>query len=165
VHRLLSAPFVHRGGGTESAPPDVPREKAPVHLYFSDKTGEYLTAERRVIEVPDDAVRFGKVLLENLLHGPQADHLRAIPEGTRVRSLLLTREGVAYVDLTREVVTEHWGGVRGEVLTIYSVVNTLCLNVPQIKGARILVDGDEVDTLAGHVDLRFPFGPNMLIVR
>ncbi len=50
-------------------------------------------------------------------------------------------------------------------MTIYSMVNSLILNIPEIETVRILVEGKEETTLAGHVDLRFPLRANMLFVR
>jgi hypothetical protein len=50
-------------------------------------------------------------------------------------------------------------------LTIYSLVNTLVLNLPEIDRIKILINGREATTLGGHVDLQFPFNANMLLIR
>ena len=52
--------------------------------------------------------------------------------------------------------TEHSGGSLEELFTIYTIVNTLTVNLPSISGVQILIEGQEVDTLAGHIDLRRP---------
>ena len=44
---------------------------------------------------------------------------------------------------------------------MYALVNALTTNLPEVTAVQILVGGQEVDTLAGHVDLRRPLGPNM----
>jgi hypothetical protein len=54
------------------------------------------------------------------------------------------------------VSTAHPGGALDELLTVYSVVNAVTTNLPAVRAVQILVDGHEVDTLAGHVDLRRP---------
>ena len=41
-----------------------------------------------------------------------------------------------------------------------TLVSALVTNLPAITGVQILVDGKEVDTLAGHVDLRQPLVKN-----
>ena len=52
-----------------------------------------------------------------------------------------------------------------EALTVYALVNALTVNMPDISAVQILVDGKEVDTLAGHVDLRHPLARSLKWVR
>ena len=84
-----------------------------------------------------------------------------IPAGTTLRALYLTASGGAFVDLSPEVVTAHPGGSLDELLTIYAIVNALTMNLPAVTSVQVLVDGKEVDTLAGHVDLRRPLTKNV----
>ena len=79
-----------------------------------------------------------------------------IPAGTTVRAVYLTAKGEAFVDLSREIVTGHTGGSLDESLTVFALVNALTVNLPDVSGVQMLVDGKEVDTLAGHIDLRHP---------
>jgi hypothetical protein len=48
-----------------------------------------------------------------------------------------------------------------ELLTIYTIVHALTFNLPAVTAVQLLVDGKEVDTLAGHVDLRRPLPRNL----
>jgi hypothetical protein len=80
----------------------------------------------------------------------------AIPAGTTVRAVFLTSDRHAYVDLGGTIVSGHSGGSLDEALAVYAIVNAITVNMPDVAGVQILVDGKEVDTLAGHVDLRFP---------
>ena len=59
----------------------------------------------------------------------------------------------------------HPGGSLNELLTVYALVNAVTANLPAVKRVQILVDGKEVDTLAGHVDLRRPLAGNEGLVR
>jgi hypothetical protein len=59
----------------------------------------------------------------------------------------------------------HPGGSNSELLTIFSVVNSLVLNVNEIERVKILIDGQDTQTLAGHIDLDFPHKAHMLIIR
>ena len=52
--------------------------------------------------------------------------------------------------------SKHSGGALDELFTVYSIVNALTVNLPAIQRVQILIDGKEVDTLAGHIDLRHP---------
>jgi hypothetical protein len=82
--------------------------------------------------------------------------LSAIPAGTTVRSVFLTEAHEAYVDLGGTIRTGHTGGSLDEALAVYAIVNAVTTNMPDVTGVQILIDGQEVDTLAGHIDLRFP---------
>ena len=57
--------------------------------------------------------------------------------------------------------SEHSGGSLDELLTVYALVNAVTTNVHEVAAVQILVDGREVDTLAGHIDLRQPLTPNL----
>ena len=98
-------------------------------------------------------------LLEELIRGPGGALAPTIPEGARVRQLYIDGEGTAYVDFTRELQANHPGGTAGELLTIYSIVDTLASNLEQVKRVQLLVEGAEITTLAGHIDSRRPFVP------
>ena len=114
---------------------------------------------------PSDTVGFARTIIEALIKGPQKGLLRTLPEGTVLNALYITPDNVCYVDLSDAVRTHHPGGSNSEMLTIYSVVNSLILNIPQIERVKILIDGNETSTLAGHIDLQYPVKANMLIVR
>ena len=88
-----------------------------------------------------------------------------IPEGTALRAFYATERGDAFVDLSPEVSTKHSGGSSTELLTVYAIVNAVAANLPTIQRVQILIDGREVDTLAGHVDLRRPLERDFSMVR
>jgi spore germination protein GerM len=140
-------------------------EKAVVHLYFADKENRFLIAEKRVIPHPDDPATFGNIIVQELIKGPREGLMRTVPEDTVLQAFYLTHEGTAFVDITEAVVENHPGGIKLELITIYSIVNSLILNIPAIDAVKILIGGREALTLAGHVDLRFPFKANMLLIR
>jgi spore germination protein GerM len=89
----------------------------------------------------------------------------AIPPATTLRALFVTEQGDAFVDLSVEARTRHTGGALDELFTVYTIVNALTTNLPAVKRVQILIDGKEVDTLAGHVDLRHPLQKNLKWVR
>jgi hypothetical protein len=69
-----------------------------------------------------------------------------------------------FVDLDATVRTKHRGGSMQELLTVYSIVNTVIVNLPMVSAVQILIDGREADTLAGHVDLRRPLRKNESLI-
>ncbi|MGE5360046.1 MAG: GerMN domain-containing protein [Bacteroidales bacterium] len=125
-------------------------------LLFVSEDGERLVAYEREIPYGDGVVEQAKRIIEAEAANPPAPLASALPKGTKVRSVFVTKDGAAYVDLSREVSASHPGGSLNEILTVYAVVDGLTANLPAITSVQILVDGREVDTLAGHVDLRRP---------
>jgi hypothetical protein len=51
------------------------------------------------------------------------------------------------------------------LLTVYAIVNAVTTNLPAVQRVQILVDGKEVDTIAGHIDVRRPLTGDLSRVR
>jgi hypothetical protein len=90
-----------------------------------------------------------------------APQVSAIPAGVTLREVYISERGDAFVDLSPEITANHPGGSLNEIFTVYTIVNALTVNLPAIQRVQILVDGKEVDTLAGHVDLRHPLAKSL----
>ena len=145
---------LNEGAGVEEIGPGV----QTVLLAFADRAGSRVVEERREMAVPEDMARRGKRLMEELAAGPRGDDAVAtIPVGTRVRAVFFDDTGGAFVDLSREFVDNHPGGSTGELFTIRSIVRTIALNFPDVERVTLLVDGEEIETIAGHIDASVPF--------
>ncbi len=136
-----------------------------VYLYFANKENTHLISEERRVPFPDNPVALGRIIMKELIKGPEKGLMRTIPKQTVLNALYITNAGTAYVDVSEGIKENHPGGVKMELMTIYSIVNSLVLNIPEIRTVKILVQGRESMTLAGHIDLRFPFKANMMLVR
>jgi spore germination protein GerM len=136
-----------------------------VHLYFSDAKRPFLIAEERVVINPGNPIAFGRQLVLELIHGSARGHLPTVPEGTNLRSFFLLEDGTAVADFSAQLRENHPGSCRREQLTLFSVVNSLILNVPEIDRVKILIDGAETPTLTGHLPLAFPLTADMLLTR
>jgi len=136
------------------APAEASR-RIHARLFYVAPSGARLITVEREVEFGDTPTLQARRLVEaQLAPAPQA-HISAIPDGTKLRNLYMTG-AVAYVDVTGEISRGHTGGSLAEILTVYSLVNVLTENLPAVTSVQILIDGKEVDTLAGHVDLRRP---------
>lgn len=125
--------------------------------------GNGLGLVRREIDVPysADPLLRARIVVERQLESPPRRLLSAFPAGTRLRGVYLAGDGNLFVDLSGEVTSQHSGGSLDELLTVYALVNAVTTNVHEVAAVQILVDGREVDTLAGHIDLRQPLTPNL----
>jgi hypothetical protein len=80
------------------------------------------------------------------------------PENVQVLDVFVSGRGVAVINFTLDLLEGHSGGLRAEELTVYSLSHTLVESLPAIAEVRLLVEGQETETLAGHLDLRSGFG-------
>jgi len=136
-------------------------------LYFPSKDDGYLKAEVRPVREVVDKTEQVKEVVGELIRGPRPGGVLtpSFPAAARVKSVLIDDKGTAYVNFSRELIQEHPGGAWTETLTIYSLVNTLAEDFPEIKRVKILVEGAEVPTLAGHIDTSRPFVPRAAMNR
>ncbi len=132
-----------------------------ITLFYVAENGLGLVANTRVIAYGSDPLIRARTVIEYQLGNAPEPLMSPFPTGTTLRSLYLTDSGNAFVDLSSEASTEHSGGSLDELFTVYSLVNALANNVPEINAVQIMINGSEVDTLAGHIDLRQPLEPNM----
>ena len=148
-----------RGGGGGSVPAGVTSNTAV--LFYVAEDGTALVT--RTVEIPaeGDPLTRARIVAEQQLVPPGLPLRSAFPAGTRLRAIYLTAEGNAFVDLSADVSAAHPGGSLDELFTVYALVNALVSNVQEIAAVQILIEGREVDTLAGHVDLRRPLGLGM----
>jgi len=128
-------------------------------LFYIAADGLGLAAADRDVAFAEGPSEQGKRIIEALLDPAPAGLVSAIPPGTTLRGLYVGEHGDAYVDFGGTLRSNHPGGSQNEILTVYAIVSALTVNLPAITSVQILIDGHEVDTLAGHVDLRRPL-PN-----
>ncbi len=147
---------------TPSAVPNLSNagEEAPitagriqVKLYVLASSGRELATETEEILYSSSLQQQAKEVVRLLLR-----RSGAIPRGVSLRELFITSQGVAYLDLSQELVSNHPGGSSAEELTVFSLSQTLIANFPAVKTVKILVEGREIQTLAGHLDLTVPYG-------
>lgn len=135
--------------------------KIKAQLFYVSDDGMRLVGVERDVPYAEQAVDQAREILNAQIAPVAAPLVSAVPGGTVLRALFLTEGGQAYVDLSRDVATAHPGGSLNEMLTIYTIVHALTFNLPAVTAVQLLVDGKEVDTLAGHVDLRRPLPKNL----
>ncbi len=143
----------------ETAPPPTAAAEARkirARLFYVDEQGTGLTAVEREVLYGEGTVEQAKRIIEAQLAAAPETHASAIPDGTKLRTVFFTKGGETYVDLSPELRQNHPGGTTNEILTVYAIVSALTANLPAITSVQILIDGKEVDTLAGHLDLRRP---------
>jgi len=130
-------------------------------LFFVDD-GSRLAREARELPSCADAETCVKDLLDELFSGPVGDLDEALPEGALLTGVRLEGD-LAVVDVTRPFAADLPSGSSAEMLAVYSIVNTVCFNYPQIARVRITVEG--VPATLNHLDLTDPLPPDYSLER
>ena len=127
-----------------------------VTLYFSEEAEGYLTGEKREILSKEDVQEEAKEIIHELIKGPKGKLIRTLPPRTKLLALQIDERGVAKVDFDKAISRDHPGGSSAEIMTVYSIVNSLTLNFPQIKEVQILIEGERGGSITGHLVLDRP---------
>lgn len=144
--------------------PESVGRKIKAQLFYVANDGISLSGIERDVTYAEQTVDQAREILNAQIAPAESPLLSAVPAGTVIRALFVTPQGQAFVDLSRDVAVAHPGGSLNELLTIYTIVHALTLNMPAITSVQLLVDGKEVDTLAGHIDLRHPLTRNAELI-
>lgn len=147
--------------GTQPNAAIADARKIRATLFYVADDGSRLVGADREVPYAEGTAAQAQRLVEELLKPVEQPLAQAIPEGTTLQALFLTEKGEAFVDLSPEISSKHSGGALSELFTVYAIVDTLTVNLPAITQVQILVGGKEVDTLAGHIDLRRPLAKNL----
>jgi len=132
---------------------------------FFTTDGRHLSAE--FMELSRDLTPYERItrLLNRLTRGPASKYFEPIlPENTTLRGVYVV-DDEAIVDFTRNLEKNFRGGIINEMLIVYSIVNTVILNVEGVTRVQILIEGEVKPSLGGEIDISAPLGANLNLVR
>jgi hypothetical protein len=132
-----------------STPTDKPVE---AKMFWATGPGKVAPVQ---IELPlsADPVERSRQLLRALISNPPTPDQRTLPASTTLLGFYILPDGTAVADFSDSLASELPSGILSESAAVNSIVKTLAANVPQLQRLKILIHGQETDTLAGHVDL------------
>lgn len=153
MHRRVDRSGLSAANSQPVAPPvSGPSEQVTLYVAYDD-TG---VLRGKAVRIPlptgrqERAAEMLHALLDLYLDKFSPHPLGA---GSEIRDVYLVDPGLAVVDLNAAFANGHRSGVLVEELTVLSLVQTLSANIPGVTRVKILVDGKQRDTLAGHADL------------
>ena len=144
--------------------PVVEGNQREVTLFFQSPDSDDLVPEVHKIFLTDSVTDQARQTVKELIGGPLTSLLPTIPKGTELREIYLAKDGTAFVDFSQAFVDKHSGGSAAEIGTIFSLVNTLTYDFPEIRRVKILVEGEERETLKEHLDLTRAYSADMSLV-
>jgi spore germination protein GerM len=136
-----------------------PEQTVTLYIPSADQ-GVLIQETRRMNLAASETDRIRQIflaLVERSATGPA----RPLSPAPNLRAAFLTSDGTAYLDLDGTSVSSFEPGINSETLAVKSIVNSICTNIPAVKRVRILIQGQEVDTLNGHVDLTQALMPDL----
>ena len=139
--------------------PGDPRVKTKL-FWASDTIDSTLVPVTVDLPLSNDPVVRSKQVLNTLLAGPVDAELRTLPPDALLLAFYLLPDGTAIADFSEALATSIPSGIVSEQLAVNSITRTLEANVPQVQRLKILIHGQEVETLAGHLDLTGTFVVN-----
>lgn len=142
----VPAPHVQQPAGTHTA----------VLFFVGDDGG--LARETRELEPCDGQAACVKEVLGELFNGSIGELEDALPEGATLNAVRIDGD-VAVVDVSRNFVDDMPPGSSAEMAAVYSIVDTVCVNFPQIGRVKLTVEGDG-KTVLQHLDLSAPLAPD-----
>ena len=164
VRQLSEVPYLPTGEARvqlkESILESAPGEPETVSLFFPVPGEGMLRREDRTLTLVSATPDRVRQILMALREGSREGLEGAIPAETEIRAVYLAPDGIAYVDFDETFERAVSPGIRSETLTIYAIVNTLAVNLPSLQQVRILLEGRETETLAGHADLSRAYTPD-----
>jgi spore germination protein GerM len=122
-------------------------------FWASDEDESALSPVTIELALSPDPVLRAKQVLNTLLAGPVSSDLRTLPPDAALLAFYLLPDGTGIADFSEALATSTPSGIESEQLAVDSIVRTLEANVPQVKRIKILIHGQEVETLAGHLDM------------
>lgn len=147
-----SAPLASVDTRPLAPPPTGPMER--VVLFVAHDEDGTLRPESAQIPMPSGRQQRAEELLRALLsHYLDKSSPHVLGAGAEIRSVFLVDPGVAVIDVNGAFADSHRSGVLVEELTVTSLIHTISSNTPGVLKVKILVDGKQRDTLAGHADL------------
>lgn len=138
-------------------PSDTPPPPQEVNLFLLDTTALMLVPVKIERRLHAELTKRLSQVVTALIQETPPNFRNTIPRGTALNEAYIDSQQTAYLDFSSHLTNGHIGGTTAELLTITAILKTVFDAFPDdIKQVQILIDGEEVKTLAGHLNLSQP---------
>ena len=142
---------------TAANPSDIPPEPQEVNLFLLDATALTLVPVKTERRLHIELTKRLNQVVTALLQETPPNFRNTIPRGTELNEVYIDSQQTAYLDFSSHLIDGHIGGTTAEFLTVTAIFRTVFDAFPDdIKQVQILVNGEEVETIAGHLNLSQP---------
>jgi len=137
------------------------KEKHIVKIYFSDPQERFLAPEKRYVIKENDAAEQAKEIVKAILDGSKAGLVDTFPAGVVLRDVKVIDTDTALINFSKNLIKLHPGSSTAEMVSIYSLTNSITQNIPAIKKVKILVEGKEISSIKGHISTQKSFSSDL----
>ncbi|MDD5475299.1 MAG: GerMN domain-containing protein [Syntrophales bacterium] len=145
---------------TGQTPRTQTQEKEQMTLFFADPNERFLVPETRYMTRETNQGDQAAALVAALIEGSRQGGMKTIPSGAELIDVKIMEEGMAVVNFKENIIDLHPGGSASEIMTIFSISNTILTNIPSLNRVLIKVEGKSIQTLKGHMNTESPIGMN-----
>lgn len=138
-------------------PSDTPPPPQEINLFLIDPTALTLVPVKIERRLHTEFTKRLSQVVKALIQETPPNFRNPIPRGTLLNEVYIDSDQTAYLDFSNHIADGHIGGTTAEGLTIMAILKTVFDAFPdEIKQVQILIDGNQVKTLAGHLNLSQP---------
>ncbi|MXZ00933.1 GerMN domain-containing protein [Candidatus Poribacteria bacterium] len=138
-------------------PSEVPPEPQDVNLFLFDSTAMMLVPVKIERRLRRELTQRLNQVVTALIQETPPNFRNTIPLGTELNEVYIDSQQTAYLDFSSHLTDGHIGGTTAEFLTVTAILKTVFDAFPdEIKQVQILIDGKEIETIAGHLNLSQP---------
>ena len=138
-------------------PSEVPPEPQDVNLFLLDSTAMRLVPVKTERRLRRELTQRLNQVVTALIQETPPNFRNTIPRGTELNEVYIDSQQTAYLDFSSHLTDGHIGGTTAEFLTVTAILRTVFDAFPdEIKQVQILIDGKEIETIAGHLNLSQP---------
>lgn len=138
-------------------PSDTPPPPQEINLFLIDPTALTLVPVKIERRLHTEFTKRLSQVVKALIQETPPNFRNPIPRGTLLNEVYIDSAQTAYLDFSNHIADGHIGGTTAEGLTVMAILRTVFDAFPDdIKQVQILIDGNQVKTLAGHLNLSQP---------
>ncbi len=130
-----------------------PEKKEKVRIFWTAENGIGLEPVEMELALPAEPEPRAKLIILALIASAPRPEVRTLPADAALLDFYLLDDGTAIADFSDALARATPSGILSEQMAVDSILRTLEANVPGVRRVKILINGQEVDTLAGHADL------------
>ena len=136
---------------------DIPPPPQEVNLFLLDTTALMLVPVKTERRLHAELTKRLSQIVTALIQETPPNFRNTIPRGTVLNEAYIDSQYTAYLDFSNHLTDGHIGGTTAELLTVTAILKTVFDAFPdEIEQIQILIEGEEVKTLAGHLNLSQP---------
>jgi len=133
--------------------PSEPEDLFILRIFYPVNNRLEITEKRLPRRTKQAAI--AEAVIEEYFKGPEKGGGSPVPQNVKLLGLYRDQKQILYVDLSDELRRNFQGDALAEYLLLKGVYESLIANIQDLQDVKILVEGKEIETLGGHIYLKY----------